>query len=75
MTIQRRLTRDAWKKWLAKNKDVSNMGALFLADCFRTHDPELEHLSGQEAEHIIEHRYVESAQEDMLYTAYSGLMA
>lgn len=75
MTIQRRLTRDAWKQWLAKNKNASNLGALFLADCFQTSDPELEQLSGKEAERVIEHRYVESAQEDMLRTAYSGLMA
>lgn len=75
MTIQRRLTRDAWKKWLAENKNVPNMGALFLADCFKTSDPELEQLSGTEAERVIEHRYVESDQEDMLRTAYSGLMA
>lgn len=75
MTIQRRLTRDAWKKWLAKNKNASNMGALFLADCFRTHDPELEHMSGPEAERVIERRYVESEHEDTMRTAYSGIMA
>jgi len=68
MTIQRRLTRDAWKQWLAKNKNASNLGALFLADCFQTSDPELEQLSGTEAERVIERRYVEPMQADVRNT-------
>lgn len=75
MTIKRRLTRDAWKQWLAKNNAPILDTSLFLAECFRTHDPELEHLSGPEAERVIERRYVESEHEDSLRTAYSGIMA
>lgn len=75
MTIRSRLTRSEYETWLAKNKDEPNLGALFLKECFHAFDPDVENASGVEAEKLIEKRYVESKDEDMLRTCYSGVMA